>query len=181
MSKEDFIEIVTADQPEAPDYFTYDAVPNTKEHPTLERSLESGLHPLSLDDVLQHQGRGGVILDMREPAEFEGAHLTGSLNIGLDGPYATWAGTLLSPEETVVIVAEPGREVEAATRLGRIGFDKIGGYMEGGMAALEPRQDLVSRTSRVTAGNLRERLEQDDTPVVVDVTTHQEWEEEHIE
>ena len=92
-----FIELVTADQPDAPAYFVYDAVLNAKEHPTLERSLAEGLKPLTLDQVLEQQRDGAQVLDTREPGEFAAAHLAGSLNIGLGGQYATWAGTMLDP------------------------------------------------------------------------------------
>src|SRR5262249_27833325 len=87
MSKEEFVRLVTADQPDAPAYFTYDAVLNTKERPTLEKALEKALQPLSLDTVLEMQADGAQILDVRDPAEFAKAHLSGSINIGLGGQY----------------------------------------------------------------------------------------------
>ena len=129
MSRDAFIELVTADQPDAPAYFVYDAVLNAKEHPTLERSLAEGLKPLSLDQVLDQQRAGGQVLDTREPGEFAAAHLAGSQNIGLGGQYATWAGSILDPQRPIVIIAEAGREEESAMRLGRIGFDKVAGYL----------------------------------------------------
>ena len=76
------------------------------------------------------------MLDVREPTEYAKGHLAGSMNIGLGGQYATWAGTVLDRAKPIVIVAEPGREQEAALRLGRIGFDHVKGYLEAGMAAL---------------------------------------------
>ena len=110
MSKEDFIRIVTVDQPEAPQYFTYDAILNTKERETLEQVLRRELKPLSLDQVLDRQRSGAQVLDTRDPADFAKAHLVGSLNIGLGGQYATWAGTLLNPEERIALICEPGRK-----------------------------------------------------------------------
>jgi len=98
MSKWAFIELVTTDQPEAPPYFVYDAVLNSKERPTLDEALERELKPLSLDQVLAMQSAGAQILDTRDPDEFAAAHLAGSVNIGLGGQYATWAGTILSRE-----------------------------------------------------------------------------------
>ena len=73
------------------------------------------------------------MLDTRDPTEYAGAHLRGSVNVGLGGSYATWCGTLLDPARPIVIVADPGREEESATRLGRIGFDNVAGYLSGGM------------------------------------------------
>ncbi len=183
MTKEEFIRIVTADQPDSPAYFTYDAILNTKERPTLEKTLEEVLKPLTLAEALALHDAGAYLLDVREPAEYAGAHLRGCVNIGLGGSYATWSGTLLDPDRQIVVVAEPGREVEAATRLGRIGFDRVAGYLDGGMQALAARPDLVARTERITAATLGEQLgsANSDSPVVLDVRARSEWEGGHIE
>src|SRR5580698_6585566 len=95
MSKEEFIRLVTADQPDAPPYFTYDAILNTRERATLDKNLERVLHPVALDEVLRVGNAGAQLLDVRDAAEVAKAHLAGSINIGLGGQYATWAGTLL--------------------------------------------------------------------------------------
>jgi hydroxyacylglutathione hydrolase len=174
MSRAEFIRIVTADQPDTPAYFTYDAVLNTKERPTLDAALAEELTPLALGEVLDLEARGAQLLDARQSADFAGAHLAGSVNIGLDGSYATWAGTLLEHEKPIVIVVEPGREREAATRLGRIGFDNVAGYLDGGMLALESRPDLVDRIERITPATLFEQLEQSDPPLVLDVRAESE-------
>lgn len=158
MSKAAFIDLVTADQPDAPAYFVYDAVLNSKERPTLDQALARELNPMTLDLVLALQRTGGQILDTREPAEFAAAHLAGSLNIGLGGQYATWAGTILDRERPIVIIADPGREHEAAIRLGRIGFDHIVGYLADGLRSLEARPELMSSTERISAPLAAERL-----------------------
>ncbi len=117
MTKEEFTRLVTADQPDAPAYFTYDAVLNTRERPTLDQTLQ-GLQPVELAEVLDLGDAGAQILDVRDPAEFAKGHIAGSINIALGGQYATWAGTVLDRARPIVIVAEPGREQEAALRLG---------------------------------------------------------------
>ncbi len=150
MSEPEFIELVTADQPDAPSYFTYDAVLNTKERPTLSHMLEHQLKPLDIDVLLSLQSVGAQVLDVRDAVEYARAHLKGSLNIGLGGSYATWAGTILDREKPIVIIAEPGRQEEAAMRLGRIGFDSVVGYLRDGISALESRTDLMTGTTRVT-------------------------------
>ncbi len=180
MSREEFVRIVTADQPDWPPYFTYDAVLNAKERPTLEEALERELQPLSLPEVLGLQREGAHVLDTRDPADFEGAHLAGSVNVGLGGSYATWCGTILDAERPVAIVADPGREYDAAMRLGRIGFDIVAGYLEGGMQALEARPELVARTERVAAGHLAGQLDSPEPPVLLDVRTEREWREKRI-
>jgi rhodanese-related sulfurtransferase len=181
MTRDDFVRIVTADQPDAPDYFTYDAILNTKEHPTLDRSLERGLKPLGVDEAVRLGARGVQLVDVREPADFAGAHWAGSLNIPLDGKYATWAGTLLSPKRGIALLSEPGREEEAATRLGRIGFDDVLGYLDGGMGALEGHLDLMARTRRITAATLAEQMAAEAGPLIVDVRGPGEYAEEHID
>src|SRR5436190_11112477 len=95
MTKDEFIRLVTADQPDAPAYFTYDAILNTREHATLDNNLEQVLHPLNLDEVLRMGDAGAQILDVRDAAEYAKGHLAGRLHIGLGGQYATWAGTVL--------------------------------------------------------------------------------------
>jgi hydroxyacylglutathione hydrolase len=181
MSREEFIKIVTADQPEAPDYFTYDAILNTKERLTLMKTVRKALKPLSLGKVINLREEGAQILDVREPVEFEGAHLEGSINIPLDGKYATWAGTILRSDIPVVIIADTGREEEAIMRLGRIGFDNIKGYLEGGMHSFLSRPDLLKRTDRITAPTLHEQLSSQTPPLVLDVRANSEWEENRIQ
>jgi hydroxyacylglutathione hydrolase len=174
MSREEFVAVVTADQPDSPAYFTYDAVLNAKERPTLDVALAEGLTPLSLDEVLDLVVRGAQILDARSSADYEGAHLAGSVNIGLDGSYATWSGTLLDHERPIVIVCATDRVVEATTRLARIGFDNVSGYLESGMLAALSRPELVERTERVTAATLAEQLTEPDPPFVLDVRAEDE-------
>jgi hydroxyacylglutathione hydrolase len=158
MTKDAFIQVVTADQPEAPDYFTYDAVLNSEERPTLDQALEQGLNPLPLDSVLGLQTAGAQVLDTRDPAEFAAAHLKGSINIGLGGQYATWAGTILNREDPIVIIAVPGREKESAVRLGRIGFDHIVGYLNDGLRSLDAKPDLVTTTESFSPQYALERM-----------------------
>lgn len=181
MTRARFVEIVTADQPDAPDYFAYDAVLNAREHPTLQEALERELTPVTLEQALALAESGAQLLDTRDPAQFEGAHLEGSLNIGLGGSFATWSGTLLDQDRPIVVIAEPGREVEAATRLGRIGFDNVAGYLSGGMQHAEDPRASVVRTERITAGSLAEQLNRPNAPLVIDVRTPGEWEGGHIE
>lgn len=181
MNKAAFVGLVTVDQPEAPAYFAFDAALNRREHATLDTTLEHGLAALTLSDLLALREEGSQVLDVRDPAEYEGAHLLGSINIGLGGSFATWAGTVLDTGRPIVIIAEPEREREAAVRLSRVGFDLVQGYLEGGMQALESRPDLVVRTERVTAANLGELLTSAQPPVVIDVRTAAEWSDKHIE
>jgi len=181
MSKEEFIRLVTADQPEAPAYFTYDVSLNARERATLDHNLEQVLHPILLDEVLLMGDAGAQILDVRDAAEYAKGHLAGSINIGLGGQYATWAGTVLDRSKPIVIIAEPGREQEAALRLGRIGFDHVKGYLDGGMESLAERPDLVWPTERITAPMVADELAGADPPLLLDIRNPREWMTKHID
>src|SRR5439155_6386687 len=148
---------------------------------TLDVTLERGLEPLPLEEVLALQRAGAQLLDTRDGADFEGAHLRGSLNVGLGGSYATWCGTILDAAQPVVVIAELGREQEAATRLGRLGFDNVAGHLAGGMQALDTHPELLQRTERVTAPALAELLGDPRPLIVLDVRSPGEWREKHIE
>ena len=148
------------------------------------------MKPLALDAVLALQaearadrcGQCGVqILDTRDPEVFAAAHLAGSINIGLAGQYATWAGTVLDPAHPIIIIAAPGREHESAIRLGRIGFDQVAGYLENGLRALDSRPDLIAFTEHLSAQSAAERLASDQPPLAIDVRTPREHEQKHID
>jgi glyoxylase-like metal-dependent hydrolase (beta-lactamase superfamily II)/rhodanese-related sulfurtransferase len=181
MSQAAFIDLVTADQPDAPAYFTYDAVLNSRERPTLDEALARELRPLTIDTLLAEQARGVQVLDTRDPAEFAAAHLAGSINIGLIGQYATWAGTVLTRDRPIAIVTDPGAEMESALRLGRIGFDHVIGYLEGGLASADAAAARIVTTERVGADVAASRLASATPPVIVDVRAASERAQKRIE
>jgi len=180
MSKEAFIQVVTADQPDAPAYFNYDAVLNSEERPTLDQALALEMNPMTLDVLLEFQAAGAQILDTRDPVEFAAAHLAGSINIGLSGQYATWAGTVLDRKHPIVIISDPGRESEAAIRLGRIGFDHVAGYLKDGLQSLKSRPELTVTTERLSAPFAAELLSSPQPPQVIDVRAPREREQKYI-
>jgi len=180
MSREDFKRIVTAEQPDAPGYFVHDAIRNRQERPSLDDTLSESLNALSLDEVLRLKNQGAQLLDVRDAIDFEGAHLAGSINVGIQGKYATWSGTVLDHKHPIVIIAENRQETEAVMRLGRIGFDNVAGYLRDGMDALRDRPDLVAKIDRITAVALSQQLAAIGPPTVVDVRSEKEWAAGHI-
>ena len=178
MSKEQFINMIEADQPDAPAYFGYDALLNRQERASLDELTEQSMKALDLDSVLTLQRSGTHVVDVRSANQFAGAHLNGSINIGIDGRFATWAGTILSHDASIIIIAEADRNEEAITRLGRIGFHNVKGYLKGGMEFLKDRPNLISQTQRVSAasiGSLQGKT------TLVDIRTKNEWQAGHIE
>ena len=178
MSREDFIDLVSADQPTAPPYFLHDAVLNRSEHATLDDVLLRDLNALPLEQVLKMQAVGAQVLDAREVVEFGAGHLAGSLNIPLTGRFATWCGFLLNPDHPILLITNAGQEVEAAVRLGRIGYDFVSGFLEGGAATLA-EQDSAT-LARLSLDDLSSAMEKD-SPQVLDVRTVSEWEVDHVE
>lgn len=174
MSFSEFKALVTSDQPEAPEYFVYDAIKNRQERPDLETTMQTSLKPLNLEQVLELRDNGAQLVDVREAIDFEGAYLAGAINIGLKGKYATWAGSMLSHDTPIVVIGDGDNEEEAIMRLGRIGFDNASGYLQDGMHALENHQEHIRKVARVTSAALAEQLASNDGPFVLDVRTEKE-------
>jgi rhodanese-related sulfurtransferase len=174
MSREEFVKLVEVEQPDAPEYFVYDAILNRQERASLESSMEKSMQALPLEQVLQLKSQGAQLVDVREAADFAGGHLRGVLNVGLKGKYATWAGTVLNHEDPIVVISESGNAEEAVMRLGRIGYDNVQGYLQDGMSALESRPELLEQVERITAPALNDLLQQDPPPVVLDVRADKE-------
>ena len=180
MSKAEFVRVVTADQPESPAYFAFAADANRRTHETLDHALARTAATLSLDDVLRLAREGAILLDVRPSPAFGSAHLAGSINLALRGSFATWAGTLLDRSRPVVLLGDPGSETEAATRLGRIGFDQVAGHLDDLMGAMKSRPDLVRRVTKVSPVELWARIDAGTAPLVVDVRAPSEHAHGHV-
>lgn len=175
------MKMVAADQPDAPGYFVHDAILNRKDRPSLDDAMRKSLKPLDLAEVLSNQKAGAQVIDVRDAADFAGAHLVGSINIGLDGKYATWCGTILDKDRPIIVVADAEQIDEAVMRLGRIGFDQVLGYLEYGLQSLAPRPDLVAHVDRITAQTVHDWKMRDHIDLtVLDVRTANEWQDGHI-
>ena len=181
MSKAEFIGVVAAEQPAAPRYFAHDAMLNRQQRSTFEDVLREGMRPLQLEEVVRVVNGGGQLLDVREEDAFAAGHLVGAINVGLSGKFATWAGSVLDVTKPVVVIADPGREGEASTRLARIGLDRVVGYLADGMAALGTRPELLATTRRLPVAELHDVLTAEREAAVLDVRTPGEWAAGHIE
>jgi rhodanese-related sulfurtransferase len=157
MSRESFVRLMTADLPEVPQYFPRDAAVNREGAPALaERRRPEALSP---DDVSRRAAAGALVLDVRGAAAFGAGHVPGALNVGLRGQFASWAGTLVPFDRTLVLVTEDEAEVdEAAMRLARVGLENVAGYLAGGLAAWAGAGLPVATLPQVTADELRRQL-----------------------
>ena len=172
MGVEEFIAIVTAGQPAAPEYFVYDAILNRKNRDVLAAGRQAP--PLDAAAVASARAAGATVIDTRDDQEFAAGHLRGSINIPADGRFAETAGMVLQPADSVIVIAAPGGEQEVATRLARIGFDETIGYIRDVEATLVMLKDEVDRSSRLTPGQLADLMAGPDSPWVLDVRNSSE-------
>lgn len=165
--KKTFVDLVTEGQPPAPSYFVYDAVLNRQERPLLDENAP--LAALSLDEVTTRVDAGAILVDGRTPEEFAHGHLIGSVNVGLDGRYAEFAGSVVPHDVDIVLLVEPGFELEARNRLGRIGFDRVVGYLSEPLAVMAEHPDRTQRASRLTVPEFDARRAEVDDLQIVDI------------
>jgi glyoxylase-like metal-dependent hydrolase (beta-lactamase superfamily II)/rhodanese-related sulfurtransferase len=164
MSQDQFLAVVTAGQPPAPEYFVYNAILNRKDRDV--RELGATVPPLGGEDLAATLARGAVVIDARDPQEFAAGHLRGAINVPVDGRMAETVGMVVGPETEVVLMAPEGQEQEAAIRLVRIGFDHAIGYVPDVEGFLLAHQDQVLRASRLTPYQLDELARHEDLQVV---------------
>ncbi len=169
MSREKFIEIVTEGQSAAPGYFGYDALRNREAHALLDEHEPPP--PLTVDEALDRARRGAVLLDTRDASAFAMGSLRGSVNVGLEGRYAEYVGNVVRPDEEIVLIAEPGTELEARVRLSRIGYDRVAGYVDHLYESMQQHADAVQVCSRLTVSAFDERRRTVEGLQVIDVRT----------
>jgi glyoxylase-like metal-dependent hydrolase (beta-lactamase superfamily II)/rhodanese-related sulfurtransferase len=153
--KATFVELVTESQPPAPGYFVYDAILNRKNRAVLDETALPAA--MTYEQVRDAIADGAVLVDGRSPEEFAHGHLRGAVNIGLAGRYAEFAGSVIKPDINVVLFTEPGQELEGKTRLARIGFDRVIGYLAEPTEVLYAHPHEVQIASRLTAHDFGER------------------------
>ncbi|OKH78311.1 sulfurtransferase [Mycobacterium sp. SWH-M3] len=147
--KQSFIDLVSAGQPPAPSYFVYDAILNRKDRALLD---EDAMPPaMDYQQARTAVAAGAVLIDGRSPEEFAMGHLRGAVNIGLAGRYAEFAGSVVKPDSDIVLITEPGQELEGKNRLARIGFDRVIGYLRDAEQTMFEHRDQVQVASRLTA------------------------------
>jgi glyoxylase-like metal-dependent hydrolase (beta-lactamase superfamily II)/rhodanese-related sulfurtransferase len=150
-----FIRLVTEGQPPAPGYFGYDAILNRQARELLDEHTPPD--PLTYDEMVAAVANGAVLIDGRDPEDFARGHIRGAINIGLDGRYAEFAGSVVQPDVDIVLMVDPGDELESKNRLARIGFDRVLGYLDDPYEAMFLHRDQVQNASRLTAARFDDR------------------------
>ena len=179
MAREDFVTMMTRDMVEAPRYFSRDAQINRRG----ARALRDAPAPRAMTaaETMRAIDGGAVVLDVRAPEVYGEAHIPRSLNIGLDGQYASWAGTLIPPEAELLLVADGDDRVqEAAMRLARVGLENVRAYIRDGIDSWRNAGPGLARVPQVSVGDLRRMTIEEPTLQLIDVRRAGEYRDGHV-
>jgi hydroxyacylglutathione hydrolase len=179
-SREKFIEQVLAELEIAPKYFAINAKINQNGYEALDELKSKALTPLSINRFKEMMTKDAVILDTRPAATFCDGYIPGSIFIGLEGRFAEWAGNILPYDKHFILVTEPGKEDESVTRLARVGFNKIDGYLDGGFEAWKNAGENKDMIISIEADELAMDMPFDDKLQIIDVRKESEFDEGHI-
>ena len=182
-TKEQFIEEVTAGILPPPQYFSKNASLNKNGYESVDQVYEKGLNPLSPVDFEGLANRtGALVLDTRDPQVFAAGFIPSAVNIGLNGQFAPWVGSLITDlQQPILLVGEVGKEQEALMRLARVGYDNTIGYLNGGMAAWKAAGKAIETIQSVSAAAFAEALKENPDLKVLDVRKPGEYETEHFD
>ncbi len=182
MTREEFIKEVLDGLMPPPSYFPKNVMMNIEGYDNIEKVIQRGTRALSPEAFEAAANEtGALILDTRAPQVFAKSFIPNAINIGIDGSFAVWVGTLIPDlKQEILIVAEPGRETEVVTRLARVGYDFAVGYLEGGMnnwiAAGKETDSIKSISAEELAGIQKNNPE----TAILDVRKPGEYQSEHI-
>jgi glyoxylase-like metal-dependent hydrolase (beta-lactamase superfamily II)/rhodanese-related sulfurtransferase len=179
-SKEEFVRLLTAELPDRPEYFAQDAEINRTGAIPLEFLLE--MEALTPAQILEKQNAGDFVLDTRPAMAFGSGHVPGSVNVPLAGQFAGSAGALLGLDHDIILIAEDQAAVEESrTRLARVGFERVAGYLDGGMPRWAADQMPTAQIMQITAAELQRELDEEPGSIqIVDVRRKPEWDQAHI-
>lgn len=180
MTKEEFIKEVTDGILPPPQYFAKNVMLNKQGYEEVDEVIGRGMNPLNLADFEAQKAQGATILDTRNPQDFNKGFVPGSINIGLEGTFAVWVGTLIKNlNEPIVLVTPKGKERETVLRLARVGYDNAVGYLEGGFEAWQVANQPVDQIESIEASKLA-ALNKAGNINILDVRKPTEYQSEHI-
>lgn len=180
-NKEAFIEAVTDGLLPPPAYFGMNVMMNKKGYESFDEVLSQGMHSLNVDEFeAAAENTGALILDTRNDKEFAKGFIPQSVNIGLNGDFAPWVGAMIvDVKQPILLVTDPGNEEEAVTRLSRVGFDNVVGYLNGGFNSWKNAGKEIDTVLRITAEKFESEVKIGESKII-DVRKESEYEAEHI-
>lgn len=182
-NKEAFIKAVTDGLLPPPAYFGMNVAMNKKGYESFDTVFNNGMRALTPDEfeVAAEIGGGALMLDTRDSAVFHKGFIPQSINIGINGDFAPWVGTLVGDvKQPILLITEEGKEEEAVTRLTRVGFDNILGHLSGGFKAWVAAGKEIDTVNRITAKQFAETVDVN-KDMVIDVRRESEYAAEHVE
>ncbi len=180
MTKAEFIKEVTEGILPPPQYFPKNVMLNKQGYEQVDAVLQRGMTAWSIADFEAKAHEGIVVLDTRHEQIFNQGFVPGSINIGLEGTFAVWVGTLIKNlNEPILLVAPEGKEKESILRLARVGYDNTIGYLEGGFSAWKAAGKPVDQIRSIDATELA-TLQAQQALDILDVRKPTEYQSEHI-
>ncbi|HEX5153387.1 MAG TPA: MBL fold metallo-hydrolase [Parafilimonas sp.] len=181
MSKEDFIKAVTTGLVKPPSYFPMNVMMNIHGYESIDKVLQRGEHALSAEEFETAANEtGALIIDTRDAQVFAKGFIPNSINIGINGSFAPWVGTLIPDiEQPILLVADEGTEEEAITRLARVGYDNTIGYLKDGFDAWKKAGKEIDSIRTITANELADVMKEKKVNIL-DVRKKSEYDSEHI-
>ncbi|MGR3809285.1 MBL fold metallo-hydrolase [Jiulongibacter sp. NS-SX5] len=182
-TKEDFIASVLDGLVAPPQYFPKNAVLNKMGYQSIDTVLHQGLQALSPAAFeVAAEETGALLLDLRDPQDFAKEFIPNSINIGLDGTFATWVGTLIPDlKQQLLLIAEPGTEEEAVTRLARVGYDGTIGFLKGGIESWKKENKELDQIETIDAEEFAILYHYSENLNVLDIRRKSEYDSEHIQ
>lgn len=179
-NKEAFVKEVLDGLAPPPKYFGMNVAMNKMGYDSFENVLNKGLNPIEVQDFENAaEETGALILDTRIPAEFYKGYVPNAINIGLKGDFAPWVGAMIvDVKQPILLVSDSGTEEEVITRLSRVGFDNVVGYLKGGFDAWKSAGKEVDEVHRISAEQFAADFKEDSK--VIDVRKEGEYEAEHV-
>jgi glyoxylase-like metal-dependent hydrolase (beta-lactamase superfamily II)/rhodanese-related sulfurtransferase len=182
MTKEEFVKEVTDGLLAPPSYFPENVILNKKGYDDVRHVIQRGTTPLSVQEFKEVSTKGTVvILDVRHQSEFVKGFIPNSIFIGIDGGFAPWVGTIIKNTKTpLLLVVDKDRLKETITRLARVGFDNVFGYLEGGINRWIKEGEDIDSINSIEPNQFENIIKKKNSSHVVDVRTESEFLSQHM-
>lgn len=182
MTEEEFVHEVLAGLLPPPGYFGMNAAMNKQGYESFDQVLQHGLRKLSANEFeAEAEETEALILDTRKDGEFAKEYIPGSINIGLLGDFAPWVGAMIvDVKQPLLLVTDPGKEEEVITRLSRVGFDNVRGFLNGGYSTWHSSPKEKDAVRRISAEAFAQEVKIGEDEII-DIRKQSEYEAEHVE
>lgn len=182
MTREEFVKELLTGLTLPPAYFPQNVLLNIRGYESFDTVMKRGtqaLSPIAFEAAANETD--AVMIDTRDANVFAKGFVPNSINIGIDGNFATWVGTLVPDvKQPILIITEPGREEEVITRLARVGYDNCIGYLNGGFDAWKKADNETDSIPSISAAEFARLYEEDNTMAILDVRKKSEYDSEHV-